>query len=134
MTWQKSVLISTTALNGSKHIEWLLSNKLIRRIPSEPLEQLYSTTRADDAAKPEPQMSDTKESINEPPSSIDGERMLLKHASGKVLGDVLDVPELAPEIERAVRQVESALKAKAELKDEKEELKAATETQQNKKV
>ena len=54
------------------------------------------------------------------------ERMLLSKPSGQLFAGHLDVPELAIEIERAVWQVEKALKAQNELREEKAELDAAT--------
>ena len=54
------------------------------------------------------------------------ERMLLSKASGQLFAGHIDVPELAIEIERAVWQVERALKAQNELSEEKAELDAAT--------
>ena len=65
-------------------------------------------------------------------SSIDSvsdnqkERMLLSKSSGQLFARHLDVPELAIEIERAVWQVERALKAQNELREEKAELDVAT--------
>ena len=55
--------------------------------------------------------------------------MLLSNSSGQIIADYLDVPQLAAEVERAVWQVEKALKNKQELKDEKAELDAATTKQ-----
>ena len=54
------------------------------------------------------------------------ERMLLSNSSGQLFAEYLEVPELAVEVERAVWQVEKALKAQQELGEEKEELDAAT--------
>ena len=50
------------------------------------------------------------------------EHMLLDHSSSKVVARSLMVPELAAEVERAVRQVEKALRAKADLADEKRKM------------
>lgn len=57
------------------------------------------------------------------------ERMLLSKSGGQLFADYLDVPQLAAELERAVWQVEKALKSEQELKDEKAELDAATRNQ-----
>lgn len=57
------------------------------------------------------------------------ERMLLSKSSGQLFAECLDVPELAVEVERAVWQVEKALKAQQELQEEKAELDAATKNQ-----
>ena len=53
------------------------------------------------------------------------EKMLLSKTSGEFIAGYVEIPELAIEIERAVWQVEKSLKAKQELKEEKEELEAA---------
>lgn len=57
------------------------------------------------------------------------ERMLLSKSSGQLFAEYLDVPELAVEVERAVWQVEKALKARQKLREEKAELDAATRNQ-----
>lgn len=57
------------------------------------------------------------------------EKLLLSKASGEIIADYLEIPELAMEIERAVWQVENSLKAKWELSEERKQLDAA-----NKKV
>lgn len=57
------------------------------------------------------------------------ERMLLSKSSGQLLAEYLDIPGLAVEVERAVWQVEKALKAQQELKEEKATLDAATRNQ-----
>lgn len=54
------------------------------------------------------------------------ERMLLSASSGQLFAKYLDVPELAVEVERAVWQVERALKAQQELREEKVKLDHAT--------
>ena len=54
------------------------------------------------------------------------ENMLLSKSSGQLFAGHLGFPELAIEIERAVWQVERALKAQNELREEKAELDAAT--------
>lgn len=57
------------------------------------------------------------------------EKMLLSKSSGQLFAKYLDVPELAVEVERAVWQVEKALKAQQELKEEKAEPDAAPRNQ-----
>ena len=52
--------------------------------------------------------------------------MLLSPTSGKVIADCLETPEIEQEIERAILQVERALKSKKELKEEKVSIDKAT--------
>ncbi|KAL8975504.1 MAG: hypothetical protein Q9197_000242 [Variospora fuerteventurae] len=53
---------------------------------------------------------------------VKAERMLLTSSSGRLVADMVDVPELEEHIHRAVKQVEKSLKAKEEWNDEKREL------------
>ena len=57
------------------------------------------------------------------------EKMLLSGSSGKLFAEYLEVSELAVEVERAVWQVERALKAQQERGVEKAELDDATRKQ-----
>ena len=50
---------------------------------------------------------------------VPAERMLLSKSDGILIADCLNIPELAPEVERAVWQVEKSIKARIEHKDEK---------------
>ena len=59
------------------------------------------------------------------------EKMLLSKSSGQIFAEYLHVPELAVEVERAVWQVEKALKARQELREEKAELLDATTRKQS---
>ena len=52
--------------------------------------------------------------------------MLLSPMSGRLFADALEVAELEAEIDRAVQQVKKSIEAKEELKEEKDELDAAT--------
>lgn len=52
--------------------------------------------------------------------------MLLSRKNGKLFAEMLEVPELEPELGRAVWQVEKALKAREELQEEKSEIESAT--------
>ena len=54
------------------------------------------------------------------------ERMLLSRKNGKLFAETLEVPELEPELARAVWQVEKALSAQEELQEEKREIESAT--------
>jgi len=50
--------------------------------------------------------------------------MVLHNSDGKRISEVLEIPELYVELDRAVWQVEKALEAEKELKEEKERLDA----------
>jgi hypothetical protein len=103
------------ALSGSRHLEFLVDKKLIIPQPSKILDELYSTG---------------KMSFNTPPVSTTGklstdsidmeEKMVLHKSDGKRIAEALEMPELDMELDRAVWQVEKALKAKKE-KEKREE-------------
>ena len=108
-------------------MEFLLENKFIELYPSEVLQMAYLEAALDMTMGE----LDKKIGSTRSGSSIDTvpdnqERMLLSKSSGQLLARNLDVPELAIEVERAVWQVEKALKAQNELREEKAELDAAT--------
>ncbi|KAL4723109.1 hypothetical protein ACLX1H_009599 [Fusarium chlamydosporum] len=80
------------AITGGKHIQWLLEHKLLRSSPSEKLDRLYAL-HAPPAEEP-----DNKE------------RMLLTQKEVQTFSDTLDMPALEVELERAIWQVENAVK------------------------
>lgn len=54
------------------------------------------------------------------------ERMLMSRTNGKLFAEMLEVPELEPELARAAWQVEKALRGKEELQEEKQEIESVT--------
>lgn len=101
------------------------------------LDNLYSKRNAIGGDRKDARQSSTGQ------ASVDGsstehqepeERMLLDHSSGRLLARILKAPELAVEVERAVRQVQRVLSARAQLSEEKQEIEAAAtrETQKQK--
>jgi hypothetical protein len=54
------------------------------------------------------------------------ETLLLDRWNSKLIAKALEIPELEVELERAIWQVETAMKSQQELKEEKEELDKAT--------
>lgn len=102
-------------MSGSKHLEFLLENRLITTKPSKILDELYATGKRPFDAGP---VSSTEESSG----SAQEETMLLHKSDGKRISEALGIPELDIELDRAVWQVEKALKAEKELRDEKQEL------------
>lgn len=55
-------------------------------------------------------------------TDVEAERMLLTSSSGRLIADMVEVPELEEQIHRAVKQVEKSLRAEREYKEEKQEL------------
>jgi hypothetical protein len=107
-------------LSGSKHLEFLLENKLITTKPSKILDELYSTGEQPFDAQ---SVSSSEESLS---STQKEEKMLLHKSNGKRIAEALGIPELDVELDRAVWQVERALKAEEQLKDRKKELDRAS--------
>lgn len=112
------------------HVEFLLENKLIKLVPSSILDKIYAVqgigvsikeldTEIENMKTPSRSTSALDEAGNLPAT------MLLSPSDGKLIADCLDVPEMEQEIERAIHQVEKALKAKKRLKEEKQTLGAA---------
>ncbi|KAG5945624.1 hypothetical protein E4U59_005491 [Claviceps monticola] len=93
------------AIAGAKHIQFLVSKKLLRPTPSPVLDALYSQVGAQQ--KPQaPTPSDTSSSSSSPTSQ---ETLLLTQAQVRSLSEKLDVPALEIELERAIWQVEQAI-------------------------
>jgi len=98
------------ALTGSKHIEFLLDKNLIAVQSSPILNELYKSGKR-------------PFDIN---SLKDGtDTMVLHKSDGKRMAEALEIPELSVELDRAVWQVEKALQAEKELREEKSKLDAA---------
>jgi hypothetical protein len=111
-------------LSGSKHVEFLLDKKLITSQPSKILDELYSSGKKhfDIGSTPDPK--DPK---------APAETMVLHKLDGKKIAEVLEIPELDIELDRAVWQVEKALQAEKELKQEKADLEEANMKPEEKK-
>ncbi|ODA76377.1 hypothetical protein RJ55_08223 [Drechmeria coniospora] len=83
------------AVAGGKHVQWLVENKLLRPSPSAMLDRLYAP----------------KVTASSPPAEPSGkEELLLSQEQIRDFSDTLAVPALELELERAVWQVERALK------------------------
>ena len=124
MFWRS---FSIEALLGSKHLEYLLEKNLITVSPSATLDRLY--INKGHASTPVAKTSQPRKASEDDQThdhALSEEVMLLSSHDGKVVAGGLEVPELALEIERAVHQVEGALRAEAELKRDKQSLDAAT--------
>lgn len=66
-------------------------------------------------------------------STADTDTLILHKSDGKRISQVLEMPELDIELDRAVWQVEKALKAEKELKQEKADLQEANARPEKKK-
>ncbi|KAI9672481.1 MAG: hypothetical protein M1817_003247 [Caeruleum heppii] len=112
------------ALSGSKHIEFLLDHKLIRGSPSPTLDDIYnsdSVMSGNESTNGKDMSDGLMKDVDSQAADPDGgeataERMLLQESHGKRMAEVLEVPELAVEIERAVWQVRRALKEEEQAK------------------
>jgi hypothetical protein len=94
-----------TALTGSKHLEFLVNKKLITPQPSKILDELYAGGQNPfNNSKP-----------TDSPNSGE-ERMVLHASDHKRFAETLEFPELSIELNRAVWQVEKALRVEAEKK------------------
>ncbi|KAF7713164.1 Uncharacterized protein PECH_001824 [Penicillium ucsense] len=97
------------ALNGSRHLEYLVNNNLITPMSMLDLEQLYAT-RASRVLDDSPIDTPPAELVEDIEQSDD--RVLLRMSDAKKLATMLDAPELALEAERAIVQVTEQLEAR----------------------
>ena len=89
------------AIAGGKHIQWLSEHKLLQPSPSETLDKLYGHEEGQHLALAS--------------AVVDGEndakeKMLLTEKQARAFSETLEMPALALELERAVWQVEEAIK------------------------
>ncbi|PGH17581.1 hypothetical protein AJ80_04759 [Polytolypa hystricis UAMH7299] len=107
------------ALNGSKHLEFLLEKNLVNPIALPELEHLYSKNMnsAQSSSSQPLDYKNEKNSFEVTSHEEDpDDRILLKEYDGKQLAEILGAPELAAEVERAVGQVKHRLKEKRGVK------------------
>ncbi|OJI91028.1 hypothetical protein ABZX51_004434 [Aspergillus tubingensis] len=98
------------ALNGSKHLEFLLEKNLLNPISYPGLEELYAK-RVSYALENTGVDKPIAEMVEDVEKSDD--RLLLRMTDAKKLASILEAPDLALEAERAIIQVEEKLKADA---------------------
>ncbi|KAL8777942.1 MAG: hypothetical protein Q9194_002273 [Teloschistes cf. exilis] len=115
------------ARSGSQHIDFLLGRQLVHLTRSSSLDLAYALGRMDASMKTLD--LEVKDAVEGDPNSkpgvepaMEAERMLLTQSSGRVIADVVEVPELVEHIQRAVKQVEKALRGEKGLQEEKQEL------------
>ncbi|EER27187.1 hypothetical protein D8B26_005729 [Coccidioides posadasii str. Silveira] len=107
------------ALNGSKHLEFLLDNHLVNPTSLPGLEDLYSRHQGLLPKLPpdETPVVDEKSGSNQQPQDDPpDETILLDISDGKDLAKMLQAPELHAEVERAVTQVRHLLNLKKQPK------------------
>ncbi|KAJ5901964.1 hypothetical protein N7495_002492 [Penicillium taxi] len=99
------------ALNGSRHLEFLVKEDLINPISLPELEQLYAecAARAIEHTSGDKSPAEIFEEMD--PSD---DRVLLKMSDARKLATILDAPELSLEAERAIFQVNEQLIAQRE--------------------
>lgn len=122
------------ALRGSQHLQFLHEKQLLNLAPSKILDELYTAglihkTRAESRAARVPTEEETQqvaEATEKQTNDGAEDVMLLQRWNGKLLAERLKLPEMEVEIERAVEQVEGAIKARGELVEEKREIEKAT--------
>ncbi|KAI4243220.1 MAG: hypothetical protein L6R40_003588 [Gallowayella cf. fulva] len=115
------------ARSGSQHVDFLLDNRLLKFTTSSKLDLAYRAGGLDVTMK---QLDQEAQKLSEKPpdahpesgASNETERMLLTQSNSRFLADQADVPELEEQVQRAVKQVEKALRAEKELQEEKQDL------------
>ncbi|KAK1979930.1 mitochondrial K+-H+ exchange-related-domain-containing protein [Colletotrichum cereale] len=103
------------ALEGGKHLRFLVDNKLLALSPSKLLNDIYAPLIPEDTnPTPSKLALGQGEPLRGNAENAKDEAILLSQANGQRIAQALDVPELAVEIERAIWQVNHAKQAKQE--------------------
>lgn len=116
---------------GAQHIGFLVKNQLFKLKPSSVLDTAYAVQKIGvsltDVEKDIQGLRDRRAKATSPGdiSPQPPERMLLSGSDGTLISKCLDIPEIGPEIERAVWQVERSIRADKELAEEKNKLEKA---------
>ncbi|KAK4158289.1 mitochondrial K+-H+ exchange-related-domain-containing protein [Chaetomidium leptoderma] len=106
------------ALCGGKHIQFLINNNLLALTPSPVVDAVYAEQKEVLPSTPKPTTDSSEVLVNNPhifasqdgAQNPDGETMLMSQANGKKMTQALDLPQLEVELERAIWQVEAAIK------------------------
>lgn len=86
------------ALEGGKHLEFLLRNKLLAPVPSTELDAIYRMNGPRNCEKAQ---------VSGDTDVIDLDPVLVTKSDAQMIAKTLQVPELAGELERALNQVHS---------------------------
>ncbi|KAI5866763.1 mitochondrial K+-H+ exchange-related-domain-containing protein [Durotheca rogersii] len=108
------------ALAGGKHIRFLCDNNILSLSPSSVLDSIYSPRLPSPLASKAPKV----EKVASPPSDDPNEseeKLLLSQEKGHELVKALEIPELEIELERAIWQVETAMRKDMEPKSKSPE-------------
>ncbi|KAI9736104.1 MAG: hypothetical protein M1818_006280 [Claussenomyces sp. TS43310] len=120
------------AFSGSKHIQFLLNRKMIVARPSSILDTLYSARTLTAVQKGNLIQSESNSGPKDPratQTSDPKETLVLDRSHATLIAKALKVPELDMELDRAIWQVQTSLKADEMLKEEKGGLHKAAEDQ-----
>jgi len=111
------------AIAGGKHIQFLLQNRLLTLSPSPILDDVYATQKQPLSSSAGPTTEPDTDGVESVKSRDlphpEGEAMLLSQANGKKMTQALDLPQLEVELERAIWQVEKAIKKQRGEEDER---------------
>jgi hypothetical protein len=114
-------------LNGSKHLQFLVEEKLLNPVSYPGLVELYSKRVS--SALEETNREDPIDEMVEDVEKSD-EKILLRMKDAKKLATILDAPGLALEAERAISQVSEHLKQPDSSSEKKEDTKTSDKKQQ----
>ncbi|KAI0386051.1 mitochondrial K+-H+ exchange-related-domain-containing protein [Hypomontagnella monticulosa] len=106
------------ALAGGKHIQFLCKNNFLSLAPSPALDSIYSRLLPK-IPNPKGSITETEKASSPAADNSKGpeeERMLLSQENGRELVKKLEIPELEIELERAIWQVEEAIRKEKEEK------------------
>jgi hypothetical protein len=108
-THKSALELTFTALKGSDHLDFLVDSRLLKPTSTGQIESIYNKT------VPNLLNSFTFVTRSQVLEGTDPEEsLLLQPGSHKLVARSLEVPELAAEVERAVRQVKESLERQAE--------------------
>ncbi|KAK3319255.1 mitochondrial K+-H+ exchange-related-domain-containing protein [Apodospora peruviana] len=121
------------ALSGGKHIQFLIQKNLLTLTPSPVVDEVYAHQKFPLPSTPEATTGPQADEIGNLDSSPnikkrypEGETMVLSQANALKMTRALDLPELEVELERAIWQVENAVKkSNAELAEDNTKAQAA---------
>ncbi|KAK2064364.1 hypothetical protein LY76DRAFT_587568 [Colletotrichum caudatum] len=103
------------ALEGGKHLRFLIDNKLLALSPSKLLNDIYTPLLPENTIRtPSKPDLGQREPLQGKAENAEDEAILLSQTNGQRIAKELNVPELAVEMERAIWQVNHAKQAKQE--------------------
>lgn len=104
------------ALNGGRHLEYLFKNNLLNPVPHSVLDNIYTRNPL-----PDVELESIAQNNNNISSTVGTghlvqkqEAILITGADAREIADAVEHPEIGPEIERALWQVNELVKPKTE--------------------